>query len=125
MANAEHLAILEEGVERWNAWRLENKDARVDLSKAHLTGADLNGAKLTKADLRGAHLTGAWLIGADLTGAKLTGAIVSPVHLCSAHTLAQVTLDSSLVVEVCYRCPDKFGPAPDYEDGDPRRCGVE
>ncbi len=120
MANLEHLAILEGGVERWNAWRVENEEVQVDLRGAILKGAVLSGADLTEADLTGADLTEAKLTGANFTGANLTSA-----ELCAAVTLAQVILDSLLVVDVCNDCPDKFGPASAYEDGDPRRCPVE
>ncbi len=50
MTNQEHLDILKEGVEVWNAWRKENMGVRVDLSEA-----DLIIANLTGADLRGAN----------------------------------------------------------------------
>ena len=135
MPNREHLAKLKEGVETWNAWREENEGVQVDLSKANLTGADLTGANLTGAFLREANLTGAILTGADLTGAKLQGAKLTradlrgakltSVQLCTARTLARVILDSSLVVAVCRDCPNRLGPASQYEHGDPRRCGVE
>ena len=76
MANEEHLAILEQGVEAWNKWRKENPTIRPDLSRAKLSGADLiwadlSGADLTGADLSGADLSVANLSGADLSGAKL------------------------------------------------------
>ena len=38
MANAEHLAILKEGVERWNAWREENENVLPDLREAYFNG---------------------------------------------------------------------------------------
>ena len=150
MANPEHLDKLKEGVDVWNAWREDNWEVRPDLSKAILVEANLSGADLTEADLtganlsdtdlsradlseadlRGANLSGANLSGAKLTKAKLTranltGADLTSVQLCTARTLARVILDSSLVVAVCRDCPGKFGPASQYEDGDPRRCGVE
>ena len=56
MANDEHLAKLEEGVEVWNAWREEHPDVRPDLSEANLRGADLQRADLQRANLRGADL---------------------------------------------------------------------
>jgi len=31
LANNEHVALLEQGVEPWNAWRRENLDIRPDL----------------------------------------------------------------------------------------------
>ena len=141
MANRKHLDILKQGVSVWNAWREENPDVRPDLNRAKLKGANLRWADLSEADLTGANLRGTdlrWadlseanlteadLTEADLTGANLTEAIVSPVQLCTARTLAHVILAFPAVVDdVCRDCPDKFGPASAYEDGDPRRCGVE
>ncbi len=118
MANPEHVAKLKEGVEVWNAWRKAHPQERPDLREANLRGADLEGADLEGADLEGADLSGA-----DLSGADLSGASLSSDQLCTARTLARVILDSSLAVDVCNDCPDKFGPASDYKDGDPRRCG--
>jgi uncharacterized protein YjbI with pentapeptide repeats len=46
MANPEHLQILKQGVEAWNAWREQNRDIKPDLTEADLTGADLTGADL-------------------------------------------------------------------------------
>ncbi|MCZ6529883.1 MAG: pentapeptide repeat-containing protein, partial [Chloroflexi bacterium] len=51
MANQEHLDILKQGVEVWNAWRAENEEVQVDLRKADLRKADLTGANLYGADL--------------------------------------------------------------------------
>src|SRR5207344_2362243 len=59
MANDEHVALLKQGVDAWNAWREENPDIRPDLSGADLGGANLGGANLSGADLSGADLTGA------------------------------------------------------------------
>ncbi len=138
MANPEHLAKLKEGVKTWNGWREKHLDEWPDLREANLSGADLEGADLQGANLSRAYLFGAYLSGADLSGAKLSGAILtgailngadlswanlSSDQLCTAHTLAQVILDSLLAVDVCNDCPDKFGPASLYADGDPRRCG--
>lgn len=36
MANPEHLAILKQGVEIWNKWRIKNKDIKIDLSSQDL-----------------------------------------------------------------------------------------
>lgn len=99
MANEEHLAILEQGVEIWNRWREVHPEITpdfcraslhraklfgVNLREAYLSGADLRGAYLSAgnlssallsmADLRAAHLTGATLRGANLSGADLRGA---------------------------------------------------
>jgi pentapeptide repeat protein len=59
MANKNHLALLEKGVDAWNAWRKENVTVRLELSGAHLRMADLRMADLRMADLRMANLSGA------------------------------------------------------------------
>ncbi len=79
MANAEHLAILMQGVEEWNRWRDQNPDIRPDLSDAILRGANLR-----ESDLRGADLSGAKLSGADLSRAGLSGADLYGVNLIGA-----------------------------------------
>jgi len=79
MANAEHLAILKQGVAAWNKWREEHPYVHPDLS-----GADLSGADLSRANLQLAKLRGAYLIGADLTGANLIGADVGGANLSEA-----------------------------------------
>jgi uncharacterized protein YjbI with pentapeptide repeats len=71
MANAEHLELLRQGVDVWNAWRDENIDIRPDLSESCLQSADLRGANLFKANLSGANLSLATLSLANLTGANL------------------------------------------------------
>lgn len=49
MANQEHLDILKQGVDTWNAWRKQHKEALPDFREA-----DLQEANLRDADLRGA-----------------------------------------------------------------------
>ena len=63
MANAEHLRLLRQGVEVWNAWRAKEPTVPPDLSGADLSNALLSGLE---ADLGGANLTEANLSGADL-----------------------------------------------------------
>ena len=99
MANAEHLAILQSGVQTWNDWRERNqsvqpdlieadlKDADLsdtDLREALLSGADLSGANLRKALLREALLSEADLSGADLSETKLIRANLREADLKDA-----------------------------------------
>jgi uncharacterized protein YjbI with pentapeptide repeats len=65
MANPDHLNMLRQGVDAWNAWRRHGPDdpdlrwvdpGGADLSGANLSGADLGGANLSEADLSGARL---------------------------------------------------------------------
>jgi len=51
MANEEHLDILNQGVEVWNKWRLDNPTVRPEINGARLQGADLTGAHLREANL--------------------------------------------------------------------------
>jgi hypothetical protein len=91
MANDEHLKILEEGVETWNAWRTEFPDTRPRLDGANLIKANLKGANLSRAemwfaklrgaDLENANLSWALLMGTDLSGANLKNAILRSADL--------------------------------------------
>jgi hypothetical protein len=76
MADLDHLNILRQGIDAWNAWRAGNPDITPDLR-----GADLCGAKLSLANFIGADLWEANLIGADLRGANLSGADLSQANL--------------------------------------------
>lgn len=102
MGNAEHLAVLRQGAERWNAWRNGNSSLRpdlagADLSRANLSGALLGGSKLSEADLSGANLTRADLSNSILTGANLSRANLSEACLnranlaCATLSLANLT----------------------------------
>jgi hypothetical protein len=46
MANDEHVALLKQGVDAWNAWRDEDRNIRPDLSGANLGKANLSTACL-------------------------------------------------------------------------------
>lgn len=115
MANEEHLAILQRGVEVWNQWRRENPDIEPDLSEADLSGIDLseadfyqvnfrtanlshttlhgailysanlNRANLNAADFRGVDLYGVILTGATLIGADFGDAILGAADLSEAN----------------------------------------
>ena len=85
MADPEHLKILRQGVEVWNAWKAQEPSARPDLTEANLFRADLRRADLRGAHLHGARLVGAELIAADLSGADLSGADLREADLVAAH----------------------------------------
>ena|SRR5208283_1896327 len=84
MANPEHIAILKQGVERWNKWREEHPEVRPDLGGAELGKVDFGGNKLSEADLSGADLSGANLSGSDLDGATLPWAHLFAADLTGA-----------------------------------------
>jgi hypothetical protein len=113
MASDEHVALLKQGADAWNEWRLKNPDTRPDLSQADLgaaklieadlRGADLRGANLRGANLRGANLIQANLGGADLSGANLRGANLSQAILVEANLggadLSGADLSGAVLVE--------------------------
>ena len=123
MANAEHVAKLQEGVEAWNAWRDQNPEIQPDFSEADLYGAKLGGAylggaKLGRADLSRADLSGADLSWADLSevglyeaslrGADLSGANLRGAGLYGAD-LGEVDLNEAGLYEADLRGADLGG----------------
>lgn len=107
MANPEHIEILNQGPDVWNAWKRvhPNPDlsdsflqsyalSAVDFSGTNLRGADLSYSEFVNAnfaysDLRGANLTHtvfrvASFLGAQLGGAKLSHTIVALADLTDA-----------------------------------------
>lgn len=103
MPEENHLKLLRQGVDVWNAWREKEpgppdlgrmrqvtshfsmKVFWPDLADADLTDADLSRADLTFANLAGANLQGANLVGANLKGANLFGARLAFVKLSNAN----------------------------------------
>ena len=97
MANEEQLAILRQGVEVWNKWRVINFTTKIDLTGADLRGMDLReiqlwGVNLQKANLRGALFSGANLILANLKDADLNAANLMEAKLVDAD-LTQANLN--------------------------------
>ncbi len=107
MANPDHLAILKQGVKKWNEWRGQNQILGPDLSGADLSGADLRGvnliwanlaqANLGRANLSGARLNQAVLIGADLSEASLIGAFLGEAKLVGARLIKTNLVGADLV----------------------------
>jgi uncharacterized protein YjbI with pentapeptide repeats len=84
MAKSEHLQIIKQGVEAWNAWKTENPGVRPNLFGADLREADLGGANLIRADLKCANLSRVNLRAAHLSQADLREATLSKANLTSA-----------------------------------------
>lgn len=112
MANPEHLAVLNQGVDVWNGWREQNLSVEPDLSGAHLVSVNLPNANLSRvnlanADLALAHLTRANLfkailiradfIGANLMGANLRGAHLNEANLSGAYLTAADLSEANLM----------------------------
>jgi Pentapeptide repeats (8 copies) len=79
MANAEHLKILQQGVDAWNAWTAKEPSIVPDLSEADLRGADLRRVNLIRAILIRANLSGA-ILGTN-TVTDLRGTHLETEHL--------------------------------------------
>ena len=98
MANAEHLKLLQQGVDDWNAWRAREPSIVPDLTKANLGRANLGRANLSGTNLRGAYLSGANLAEANLGRAYLSRAYLGEANLYGAD-LAEADLSRALLVK--------------------------
>ena len=93
MADPEHLAILKQGVEVWNQWRIEQDRAQRPLKVGldyrvrlpDLSGATLEGFNLRAYNLSGVDLSQAVLHRADFQGALLYLANMSHADFDAAH----------------------------------------
>ena len=94
MANPEHLAILKEGIGKWNRWREEHSDTRPDLSSTSLSREDLRGGDFRRCSFAETHLNNTDLSNADLTRANLSRASLSGARLGSAR-LVEANLDGA------------------------------
>jgi uncharacterized protein YjbI with pentapeptide repeats len=100
MAKPEHLEILRQGVEAWNAWRATETTVWPDLDGVNLYCANLAGANfantgLFKANLAATDLSNASLSNANLSGADLTRANLSRAKLVGT-SLYQAYLEANL-----------------------------
>ena len=85
MAHDEHVRVLKQGSEAWNAWRMRNGlNIEPRLSDADLSDANLINANLSRGSLIGANLSGAKLVNANLAGAKLSKASFVSANLTGA-----------------------------------------
>lgn len=104
--NEAHLALLDEGVAAWNAWREAHPDVKpylygaaldgCDLRHVNLSGAFLSTADLEAADLRGADLSNALLIETNFQHANLETADLSGANLNRAD-LSDAVLDHAVL----------------------------
>jgi hypothetical protein len=86
LADREHINILKQGIDTWNAWRKEYPEVRPDLSGAYNSGpgilsANLSDTYLISPNLSGANFTNADLNNTDLSGVNLSDAILSGANL--------------------------------------------
>ena len=93
MANPEHVEILKQGAEVWNAWRKENPSITPDLKEAvladkDLSDADLGGSVLSNADFSGTDLSVCKLIFSDLRAVNLQGADLTAADIRVANLVA-------------------------------------
>ena len=82
--NAYQYELLKTGVNKWNKWRNENPNEKINLRDANMMLSDLDMVDLNKADLRGANLRGANLREANLRGANLASALLAEADLSDA-----------------------------------------
>jgi hypothetical protein len=110
MANPEHLQILKQGVEAWNAWRHDNRDITPALVEAYLIDADLRGASLHRANLFRADLRGANLPEANLPEALLFETVFGNSNLTAVQGLETCRHNGPSILD--HRTLAKSGPLP-------------
>jgi hypothetical protein len=96
MANPDHLNMLWQGVDAWNAWREREPLTLPDLVGASLSGKHLHTANLSGANLSEAHLFRANLIGANLIAADLSRANLHEANLIRANLIAANLIAANL-----------------------------
>ena len=89
MADSEHFAMLNKGVEAWNTWRKKYPEVQPDLRGAtlpniRLIGADFSDVRAARANFVGKDLSGANFRGATLKEADFREAILQRVVLNKA-----------------------------------------
>src|SRR5437660_12704467 len=100
MANQEHLEILKQGVEVWNAWRKKHSEELPDLS-----GTDLSRANLSFAELGFTNLIFTCLNGTDLSGARVGSTTFGNLDLRAVKGLKTVEHKgpSTIGIDTIYR----------------------
>lgn len=90
MANQEHLEILKQGLEKWNAWRNAYPEIRPDLYSSgllivDLSNLDLSGFNLSNSDLIGTNISNSNLSHTNLRAANLLSANLTKTNLYAAN----------------------------------------
>jgi len=80
MANSEHLALVQQGVEVWNSWYKKHKHVIPDLAQANLSSLNLSGINFKKAILKQANFSNT-----DLSKSQLNNANLEKVNLLGAN----------------------------------------
>ena len=101
MASEEHLKLIKQGVDIWNAWREKNPEINPDLSQADLRGVklqkiDLGNGNLKECKLQFSNLTGANLEGANLTQAKLQETCLQSARMKNCNLSGAGMLEANL-----------------------------
>ncbi len=76
--------LLQEDILRWNHWRKDNHDFRIDFNQVNFSKLDLNGADLSNINFCGANLSQADLSEANLNSSDLSNANLSNANLIKA-----------------------------------------
>lgn len=104
MANADHLALLREGRDAWNAWRGVEADVVPDLKLADLTECDLSGYIMDCALLDGANMLAVTAEGTSFRNASMRGVQVISCDFARATLVDTVMEESTLRGVVLVGC---------------------
>jgi uncharacterized protein YjbI with pentapeptide repeats len=81
MANPDHVALVQRGVDVWNEWRRANPSLTPDLSDAELPGLKLAGINFEGATLERANFSECFLREVNLRGARCASAVFREASL--------------------------------------------
>src|SRR3954454_6277860 len=100
--NPDHLKILQQGIDEWNAWRQKTPFIMANLSEADLSGANLSGANLVEANIRGADLTGCRIYGISAWGPKLNEETKQQNLIITPLNEPEITVDNIEIAQFVY-----------------------
>jgi uncharacterized protein YjbI with pentapeptide repeats len=87
MARKQHLQVLRQGRDQWDAWRKEHPKITPDLSEADLRGMELKFVDFRRADLTRSNLSGIYAAHGQFHNADLRGADLRDGHFPEASFL--------------------------------------
>ena len=102
MANPEHVEILKQGVEVWNAWREKHPDIQPNLSGWRATPREIFDSIHHPENKKQVYLPGVDFMGANLDGARLEGAILRVARLDDVDA-SKTNFDNADMYRVSFR----------------------
>ena len=104
-----HIAMIRQGVEKWNMWRVQNPEISPDLSDASFSEMDLSYFDLHQVNLSNSSLRGATLVWTNFAGAKMNGTKLSNAILGKAIFNSVDLSETKGLEDVYHQAPSTIG----------------